>query len=92
MVGAGDDTERLVSVPGSALATEMHAELAPELKTDIWIRIVAEVLAAIVIQWTGGKFVETPSTCPALPSGAPPRSPCVWDDCPSWSRWRMLRG
>ena len=60
MVGADDNTERLVNVPGSALATEMHAEVAPELKTDIWIRIVAEILAAIVIQWTGGKFVETP--------------------------------
>jgi len=60
MVGADDNTERLVRIPGSALTTEMHAEVAPELKTDIWIRIVAEILAAIIIQWTGRKSVETP--------------------------------
>jgi hypothetical protein len=49
----------LVSL-GSVVATKMRAEVAPDLKTDIWIRIVAEILATVVIQWTGGKFVETP--------------------------------
>ena len=48
----------LVSL-GSVITTKMRAEVAPDLKTDIWIRIVAEILAAVVIQWTGGKFVET---------------------------------